>query len=62
MLSFGHCVQSQGVDGGLIEDCLFIGTLRPAYDLFPQTVGLAIFPIVAPKERRNEVVIPLGKE
>jgi len=39
--SFGHCVHFHTVDGALIRDCHFTGTLRPTNDIFRETVGRA---------------------
>lgn len=40
--SFGHCVHFHDVDGALIKDCLFSGTLRPTDDIYKETVGRAV--------------------
>ena len=40
--SFGHCVHFHTVDGALIQDCMFTGTLRPTDDIFDEVVGRAI--------------------
>ncbi len=41
MQSFGHCIHFHKVDGVLIENCLFSGTLRPTSDIFKERVGRA---------------------
>lgn len=40
--SFGHCVHFHTVDGALIQDCAFTGTLRPTDDIFDEVVGRAV--------------------
>ena len=40
--SFGHCVHFHDVDGALIKDCAFTGTLRPTDDIFKEKVGRAV--------------------
>ena len=40
--SFGHCVHFHNVDGALIQDCAFTGTLRPTDDIFDEVVGRAV--------------------
>lgn len=40
--SFGHCVHFHTVDGVLIQDCVFSGTLRPTDDIFKEVVGRAV--------------------
>mgnify|MGYP006281346749 CR=1 FL=1 len=42
MKSFGHCVHFHTVDGALIKDCFFTGTLRPTNDIFKEEVGRAV--------------------
>ncbi|MHC4284414.1 MAG: hypothetical protein ACYSWZ_15790 [Planctomycetota bacterium] len=42
MKSFGHCVHFHKVDGVLIKECYFTGTLRPTNDIFKEKVGRAI--------------------
>ena len=42
MQSFGHCLHFHTVDGVLVEDCLFTGTLRPTNDIFKERVGRAV--------------------
>ena len=41
MKTFGHCVHFHKVDGVLIKDCFFTGTLRPTNDIFKEKVGRA---------------------
>jgi len=41
MKTFGHCVHFHNVDGVLIKDCLFTGTLRATNDVLKETVGRA---------------------
>jgi len=41
MQSFGHCVHFHKVDGVLIKDCFFSGTLRPTNDISRERVGRA---------------------
>ncbi|MGJ8677749.1 MAG: hypothetical protein ACSHX0_09550 [Akkermansiaceae bacterium] len=40
--SFGHCVHFHNVDGALIKDCFFTGTLRPTNDIFKEIRGRAV--------------------
>jgi len=40
--SFGHCLHFHNVDGILIQDCAFTGTLRPTDDIYKETVGRAV--------------------
>ena len=40
--SFGHCVHFHTVDGALIKDCFFTGTLRPSNDIFKEVRGRAV--------------------
>jgi len=40
--SFGHCVHFHTVDGALIQDCFFTGTLRPTNDIFKEVRGRAV--------------------
>jgi hypothetical protein len=42
MKTFGHCVHFHKVDGVLIKDCLFTGTLRPTNDIFKEKIGRAV--------------------
>jgi len=39
--AFGHCVHFHTVDGVLIKNCFFTGTLRPTNDIFREKVGRA---------------------
>ncbi|MCP4645045.1 MAG: hypothetical protein GY851_31675 [bacterium] len=67
MQSFGHCVHFHAVDGVLIRDCYFTGTLRPTNDIFKETTGRATeydFQIMYRGERpipRDEM-IPLTED
>ncbi len=39
--AFGHCLHLHSVDGVLIKDCFFTGTLRPTADIFKEVAGRA---------------------
>jgi len=41
MYSFGHCVHFHNVDGALINNCYFTGTVRPTNDIYKEKVGRA---------------------
>ncbi|MDP4624051.1 MAG: hypothetical protein NWT08_02820 [Akkermansiaceae bacterium] len=65
--SFGHCVHFHTVDGALIQDCFFTGTIRPTDDIYRERVGNAVdndFNILFRGKRpipKNEV-IPLTED
>ncbi|MDF7808068.1 hypothetical protein P4E94_11510 [Pontiellaceae bacterium B12219] len=40
--SFGHGLHLHNVDGVLVKDCLFSGTLRPTNDIFKEKAGRAV--------------------
>ena len=40
--SFGHCLHFHNVDGILIQNCAFTGTLRPTDDIYKERVGRAV--------------------
>ncbi len=42
MQAFGHCLHFHKVDGVLIKECYFTGTVRPTNDIFKETVGRAV--------------------
>lgn len=67
MQSFGHCVHFHTVDGVLVKDCFFTGTLRPTNDIFKETVGRAVkydFQIMYRGERPipRDQMIPLTED
>ena len=40
--SFGHCVHLHTVDGMMIKDCFFTGTIRPTNDIYKEKEGTAV--------------------